>query len=101
MFSKDVNKPRVYNYYTYRRTRDYSSSELKKMYRAMPREMEDAGRIVDAAASGASWKRYVADESMPALESAGGEGGNKRSSVSLGLVSRKYERYSQYMRWSE
>ena len=101
MFSKNIHKPRIYNYYTYRRTRDYTDNELGKMYRQMPQELKDAGKLVDAAAASALWKECVEKEKYPKLEDAGGENGNKRSAVSLGLTQREYRRYGQFERWSD
>lgn len=97
IFSKNWNKGVEYNYYTYRRTRDYTSSDLPKMYRAMPRAFEDAGRIVDAKAKDASWNKFVFRESFPALDDTG----NIRSVAMPELSRREYLRYPQFERWSE
>lgn len=98
MFSKDEDKTREYNYYTYRRTRDYVDSELRKRYRAMPESLEDAGRLVDGVADNASWKRFVRKEAYPDV---GDDTGNRRSDSMPSLASREYKRYRQYELWSE
>ena len=42
---------RTYSYYTLRRVRNYDDNDLKNRYRAMPENLADAGRIVDAVVS--------------------------------------------------
>ena len=98
MFSKDENKTRKYNYYTYRRTRDYVDSELRKRYRAMPESLNDAGRLVDGVGDNSSWKRYVQKESYPDV---GNDLNNERSGAMPSLTSREYTRYRQFESWSE
>ena len=107
MFSKDridgrnEDSVRFYNYYTYRRTRDYSQGDLKNSYRAMPSSLDDAGRLVDSSSGGASWKKYVEGEKYPGLEGIGSESGNDKGSSSTGLSGREYSRYGQYKSWTD
>ena len=107
MFSKakvtaaNMGSVRFYNYYTYRRTRDYTDTDLKRRYRAMPNSIDDAGRLVDRAhGDGPSWERFVENEDYPQLEPIGSENGNKRSSTMPSLTPRAYNRYEQFKTWS-
>ncbi len=97
MYAKDVNDARYYNYYTYRRARIYTSGQLKSLYRAMPDNLSEAGRLVDSAAGSASWNT-MADEDWP---SVGSDNGNGWRGALPGLTGRKYERYRQFREWSD
>ena len=97
VFAKDCT--RRYSYYTLRRVRNYDSSDLNNRYRAMPKSLEDAGRLVDADVSGyPSWMKGVRDEPWPDV-SADRE--IQRNSPPASLIPRVYERYGQFKTWSE
>ena len=97
--SKDSRQTyRTYSYYTLRRVRNYSGYEMKNRYRAMPDSLEEAGRLVDGGVSGnPSWMVGVRDEPWPDVKE---DGAISRSSPPS-LTPRKYERYSQFVTWSD
>ena len=99
MFAKDINGAKYYNYYTYRRARIYTDDQLAKLYRAMPANLEEAGRLVDGAADSdtTSWKVMV-NEDQPSI---GDDTGNSWDGSIPTLSNREYQRYDQFMAWSE
>lgn len=89
---------RTCSYYTLRRVRNYDNNDLKNRYRAMPENLADAGRIVDAVVSkNPSWNVGVWHEPWADVH---GDDGIGRSPPPT-LTSREYERYSQFATWSE
>ena len=103
VYSKDRSNGRVYNFYTYKRAK-YSQAELGQTYRAMPTTGEGpdhAGRLVDDVAANASWNRRVFCEKPAELGLAGenAETSNDRTGPPS-LVRRKYQRYRQFVKWS-
>ena len=97
IFAKDCT--RTYSYYTLRRVRNYDSSELNNLYRAMPKSLADAGRLVDRKFSdGPSWVVGVQNEPWP---DASEDNGVSRNSTLPSLSPRVYERYEPFVTWSE
>lgn len=88
----------TYNYYTYRRTRDYEPKDLPKLYRAMPSSLEEAGRLVDNVADAALWNIKVVGEKYAEW---GNDEFNTRSGPPSALVNREYKRYTQFVTWSD
>ena len=97
IFAKDCT--RTYSYYTLRRVRNYDSSDLNNLYRAIPQSLADAGRLVDADVSrNPSWMKGVRDEPWPDVS---GDGKISRNSDLPTLNPRVYERYGQFKTWSD
>lgn len=103
IYSKDRSNGRVYNYYTYKRAK-YKQTDLEKTYRAMPTKddgPDHAGRLVDAVAANASWNTKVWREKYAELGVNGedGETSNDRTGPRT-LKRREYQRYNQFVQWS-
>lgn len=100
--SKAKSSIRAYNYYTYKRVR-YSSGDIEKIYRAMPGSAADSGRLVDARADFASWKKYVVDETRPEIgnDESNGVNGSPKNGPPENLKPREYIRYAQFVTWSD
>lgn len=101
---------RIFNYYTYKRAR-YATEDVAKTYRARTymktdeRAVKWAGRIVDAASRYATWNNCVYQESLPSVAGAGDEGATETQSRNGELPELPgrdaYNRYSQFVRWSD
>ena len=88
---------REYSYYTLRRVRNYNTDDLNNLYRAMPQSLADAGKLVDGVGDGAAWCRGVRAEPWPNVE----EDKDIPRSSPLSLTPREYNRYPQFVTWSE